>query len=135
MRELQANIQVVGPAEVALVSFHEQGAQGLDLAKIGIVDQELVGIGAAVLAHRDRLAAPDHLGTTEAEVFPTATRQIRWLTVLTAIPTFHGQDREPIANRSPPPLVRSRQRSIRAVLDLGVEFEFSGDPEPFQNFL
>ena len=47
-------------------------------ARCRVVDQELVGVGPAVVADGDGLAAPDQLGPAQAEVAASAAGSGRW---------------------------------------------------------
>ena len=68
VRQLQADEQVVGAAEALAVGGDQRVAEVAIAARVVVVDQELIGVGAAVVPHGDRLAAPDQLGPAQAEV-------------------------------------------------------------------
>ena len=97
--DLQAHHEVVRGAlpEARLVGRDEVVAQaGQRLPGRG-ADHELAGVGAAVVAHGGRLAAPDELRAGEAEVPPAAAGQLGRVAVGRAVPALHGQDAEAVA--------------------------------------
>ena len=96
--ELEADAEVVGVAEAFAVGVDEGLAQGGDGGQRGLVEQELVGVGAAVVADGDGLAAPDELGAAEAEAPPAAGSQRRGAAVEFAVPALHGQDAPAVAD-------------------------------------
>ena len=80
---------------------------------VSLVDHQLVGIGAAIVADGDRFAAPDQLCAAAAEVLPAPPHQIGRLTIAAAVPAFHRQDAEAVAERFAVNPVGLRQRRIR----------------------
>ena len=98
MGELEADAQVVGVAEAFAVGRDEGLAQGGDGGQRGFVEQELVGVGAAIVADGDGLAAPDELGAAEAEALPAAGSQLCGPSVEFAVPALHGQDAPAVAD-------------------------------------
>ena len=60
--------------------------------------QQLMRIGAAVVADRDRFPAPHQLRAADAEIAPAPARQIARLAVARAVPPFHRQDAEAVAD-------------------------------------
>ena len=97
VRQLQADQQVVGAAEVLAVGRQRASRRAARSASV-LGEQELVGVGAAVVAHGDRLAAPDQLGPAQAEVPPAPPRQVGRPAVDGAVPALHRQDGEAIAD-------------------------------------
>ena len=132
MGQLQADVEVVGAAEVVAVGLDQQRAQALECTEVGVIDQELIRIGAAVVADGDRLAPPDHLGAAQAEVLPAAAGQVRRQAVLGAVPALHRQDGKPVADASPPPVVGPCQRRVGPLFDRRVEREVGGDTQPLE---
>ena len=65
--------------------------------EVGIVDHQLVRIGAAVMPDGERFSAPDELGPAMAKPFPAPACQVGGLPQFGTVPTFHGQDGEAIA--------------------------------------
>ena len=112
VRELQSDHEIVVVAHRLAVPRHERLAHRRDLGLGGFGHQQLVGIGAAVVAHRDRFAAPDHLGAGEAEVAPAADGVLGRSSILEAVPSFHRLDRETIADGE---LARRERRAERGV--------------------
>ena len=78
--DLQAHHEVVrgALAEARLVGRDEVVAQARQRLPGRGVDHELAGVGAAVVAHGGRLAAPDELGAGEAEVPASGGASARW---------------------------------------------------------
>ena len=75
----------------------ERLAQRGDIAERLLVDDELMRIGPAVVAHRDRFAAPDDLRAADPEVRPAPPGEIGGVTIGRAVPAFHRQDAPAIA--------------------------------------
>ena len=96
--ELEADAQVGGVAEAFAVGRDEGLAQAGDGGQRGFVEQELVGVGAAIVADGDGLAAPDELGAAEAEALPAAGSQLCGPAVEFAVPALHGQDAPAVAD-------------------------------------
>ena len=95
--QLQADDQVVGAEPGAAVTREQVLAQ---LHEVGLrrrTEAQLVRVGAAVVAHGDRLAAPDQLRAALAEALPAAPRQVGRAAVGRAVPAFHRQDAEAVA--------------------------------------
>jgi hypothetical protein len=65
------------------------------------------------VTHGNRLAAPNQFGASGAKVLPTPRRQFGRATVGRAVPAFHRQHAEAIANRARAVLHRLRQRCVR----------------------
>ena len=82
---------------------------------------QLMRIRAAVVTHGDRLAAPDQLRAADAEIPPAPARQIARLALARAVPAFHRQDAEPVADANAVDLDRLRQRRRRRRGKLVVE--------------
>ena len=80
------------------------------LVRLG--QQQLVRIGAAVVPHRDRFPTPDQLGAAQAEVAPAADGELRRPPVGRAVPAFHRQHAEPVADANAVQLERPRQRRL-----------------------
>src|SRR5579863_6154584 len=92
--------------------FHERRAQRAD-GRLGAVSQEkLIGIGAAVVPDGDRFAAPNQLGAALAEAPPAAKREFTRLAGRRAVPAFHREDTEPIADDASFAVQGARQWSI-----------------------
>ena len=98
VRQLQADAEVVDRAEALAVGLDEGLAQAGDGGQGRLVEQQLVGVGAALVAHGDGLPAPDELGAAEAEASPAADRQLRGLAVERPVPALHGQDAPAVAD-------------------------------------
>src|SRR5207244_2156240 len=86
----------------------DQRAQLADRRFGARIEHQLVRIGAAVGADRDRLAAPDELRAREAEVAPAPPRVVAREAVVRAVPAFHRLDREAVADREAIDLERLR---------------------------
>src|ERR1043166_2974020 len=73
-------------------------------------DDELIGVGASVMAHRYCFATPDQLRTARAEATPTAKRQLSRPSIRRSVPAFHRLDGETIAQNKAIDLQRLHQR-------------------------
>ena len=84
---------------------------------------QLMRVGAAIVAHGDSLAAPDQLRAAPAEVLPAAGREIGRLAVGRAVPPFHRQHAEAVADPHVTNLewVGKRRRTGRGQLPIEVE--------------
>src|SRR5438093_7790510 len=60
-------------------------------------DDQLIGVGASVMAHCHCFATPDQLRTARAEAPPTSKRQLSRASIRCPVPAFHRLDRETIA--------------------------------------
>ena len=65
------------------------------------------------MADRDGFASPDQLRAADAEVPPSSARQVGRLAVLRAVPPFHRQDAEAIADAHAIDLNRLREGARR----------------------
>ena len=121
--ELQADDQAIGAAGGAGVLLDEVRAQR-DEVGFGVrAERELVRVGAAVVPHGERLAAPDQRGAAAAEAAPAPAGQIGRPPIGGAVPALHRQDAEPVARRQAAGLGGLRQRRAVTGRDLFVERE------------
>jgi hypothetical protein len=100
MCQLQSDPEIavrVG-AEAFTVRVDRLVAQRRDRALRCRRHQQLMRIGPAILTDRHRFSAPDQLGAADAEVAPSAPRQLGRLAIGRSIPSFHRQDAEAIAD-------------------------------------
>ena len=119
VRQLQADEQIVAAPELRLVRLHQGLPQLGQAAQVPFVDQELVGVRAAVGPHRHRLAAPDQLGAALPEADPAPASQRAGESALRPVPAFHGLDAEAIAECEPvgkAPGLGQRPRGVEAVV-------------------
>ena len=70
--ELQADHQIIGAAKLGLMFIDQRFAQMGQCAQRLRVGNQLVGVGAAIVPHRYRLAAPHQLGPACAKALPAA---------------------------------------------------------------
>ena len=130
VRELQADVEIVGAvrAEARRVRGDQRLAQAHEIGQRVLVDDELVGVGAAIVAHGGRLPAEDQLGAAEPEPLPAPERQLGGMAVERAIPALHRQDAEAVAEREAArQRVGLRQRRVRPGLHLLVKGQL--DPQ------
>ena len=111
------------------------GAEPLDVGRDQLLAQprdgrkgsggqhQLVRVGASIVANGDRLAAPDQLRAALAEVLPAADREIGRLAAGRAVPPFHRQHAEAVADAHVTDLewVGKRRRTGRGQLAIEVE--------------
>jgi hypothetical protein len=87
----------VGELQAHDLAVAEQAAQHGQLPDRGSVDEELVRIGAALVADRGGLG-PHQARTPCRKALPSPLNEIRRPTVRRAVPALHGQDREPVGH-------------------------------------
>src|SRR5579875_1079830 len=92
-----------------------------EIGECVIAQKQLMGIGPAVGANGDSLAAPDELGPAGTEMPPAPPRQLAGPTVARAVPALHRQDGEAIANPNAVYFIRLRQRGIWAATQFLIE--------------
>ena len=79
------------------LTVFEQLAELGELPDSGVIDQQLVGVGAAICADR-RCFGPYQSCSTIGEALPAAPHEVGRSTVARAIPPLHRQHREPVRN-------------------------------------
>src|SRR5215467_6987014 len=77
---------------------HEGLSQAFNVAHRVVANQKLIGIRAAVLAHRGGFSSPDQFCAARSKVAPPADRQFAGPSVRRAVPAFHGLNRETVSN-------------------------------------
>ena len=95
--ELEADDEVVGGAVALLVLGDEGFAEPGEAGLVGLVDDELVGVGAAVGPDGHGFAAEDELGAALAEALPAAEDVGGDAAGGGAVPAFHGVDGAAVA--------------------------------------
>src|SRR5215831_8783825 len=98
MRQLKTDKQTVIASAFTSMFGHERFSQVFNIAYRVAVNQELIGIRAAVLAHRNGFPSPDEFCSACAEVAPSADRQFAGPAVRRAVPAFHRLNRETVAD-------------------------------------
>ena len=125
MRELEADEQIaVGVRSEALAMrgdelFPQPGDGALRVRR----HQQLMRVGAAVVPHRHRLAAPDQLGAADPEMTPAARGQLARTAVDGAVPAFHRQDAEAIADADAADVDGLSQRRLSGAWRVVVELQ------------
>jgi hypothetical protein len=114
MRELQAEIQIVVRvrAEAFAVRRDEQLAQRGERRLGAIGQHQLIGIRTAVVTDGDGLTAPDEFRAARAEPLPAPPREVARLAVDGAVPAFHRQHAETIADAHASVGERPRERRL-----------------------
>ncbi|OQA40206.1 MAG: hypothetical protein BWY52_02927 [Chloroflexi bacterium ADurb.Bin325] len=131
MGELEADEQVVGPAVRGQVLCDQRLAQPSQRGQVGFVDEQLVRVCAAIVAHGHRLAAEDELCAAPPETAPAPQRQLGGRAVRGAVPPLHRQHREPVADgEAVRQLIRLREGRMGAGLQGLIEGDL--DPQPGQ---
>ena len=123
VRELKADEEIVGLAETLGMRADERFAETGELLFGVWADTELIGVGAAVVTHRDGFASPDQFRAAPAEVRPSASREIGRAAVECSVPAFHGQDAEAVADGDAVAFERLGERRGWAGLDRAIERE------------
>src|SRR5215469_5424105 len=98
VRQLQTDQQILRAAEALAMLGDKRFAQLSEIGERIVIEQELMGIGSAVVADGDGFAAPNELGPAGAETLPASARQLTGPTVAHAVPALHRQDGEAIAD-------------------------------------
>ena len=98
--QLQPDIEISVRAGAESIAMRRDQllAQPRDRRQRARRQQQLMRIGAAVMADRHGLAAPDQLRAALAEILPAAGRQVARFAVGRAVPAFHRQHAEAIAD-------------------------------------
>ena len=113
MGQLQADQKAVGRAGRSPVLLDQHRAQPRQ-ALLGVEPRpELIGIGASIVPHRDRLATPDQLGATASKSPPAANRAFRRIAVGGPVPTFHRLNGDAVADFEAFAQERLAQRRFR----------------------
>ncbi len=98
MGELQADDEAAVVAHGGAVGCDERLAQPGDRALGRLRQDQLVGVGAPVMAHRHRLAAPHELRAALAEALPAPHRVGRGRAIRFSVPALHRVDGEAVAD-------------------------------------
>ena len=110
MGELQADDEAVVAARCRAMCGDQRLAQLRDPG-LGVVGEiELARIGAPVVPHRDRLAAPDQLATALAETLPAPKGVLARIAVGLSVPALHRIDAEAVADAHPVEFERPPER-------------------------
>ena len=125
MRQLQPEKHVgVGvAAELLAVCGNQRVAQVGNRLVVRLGQQQLVRVGAAVVPHRHGFPAPEQLRAAQAEVAPAADGELRWPSVGRAVPAFHRQHAEAVADAHAVQLERPRERRLLRRQQVVVEVE------------
>src|SRR5947209_11646114 len=82
--------------------------------------EQLIWIRASVRRNRDRFPSPNQFCSAGAESPPTAKRMLRWIALVSAVPTFHGLDGNAVSDFDFAELDGQPQWRLRAPQDFGV---------------
>jgi hypothetical protein len=125
VRQLQADVQIAVRvrSEALAMRGDELLAQGGNRADGARRDQQLMRIRAAVVADGDGFPAPHQLRAARPEVTPAPMREVARLAVARAVPPFHRQDAEPVADANAVHIDRASKRRCRRRRELVVERE------------
>ena len=124
MRQLQAEEQVVGGAELLAVRRQEDVAEFGHASAVFLACHKLVRVGAALGCHGECLPAPDELGPAAPEIPPAPARQIARLAVFSPIPPFHRLNGKAIADADAAGVRGLGQRGRGCGFDLVVAGQF-----------
>ena len=113
VRNLQAQIQIAIGVRIRSVAVSRN--QLVTKAGDGRLrrgrQHQLIRIGAAVVANGNGFATPHQLRAADAEVPPSPAGQLARLAARRAVPAFHRQDAEAVADANTVNLNRLRQRA------------------------
>ena len=93
---------------------HEAFACGCDGAEGLRLQDQLIRIGAPVVAHCCGLTAPDQLGTTRPKTTPASQQEIGRKSLRGPIPPLHRQHGEPVADAPRTKHGGTTQRGVRS---------------------
>src|SRR5436190_737366 len=102
---------------------HEMLTQSGDRAHRARRHHQLIRIRTTVMAYGDRLAAPHELRAARSEMTPPPAREVARLAVSCAVPPFHRQNAETVANAHTVHVQRLRQRRRRRRGEIVIEFQ------------
>src|SRR5437667_2753813 len=123
--QLKADEEVVGRAKAELVLLDQRRSQGCDRGFRAVNEQELVGIRAPVVAHRNRLASPDQLGAALPEALPAAHGEVAGFALPGPVPAFHRENAEPVSDGPAFEPARAGQRRFGARFQSLVKLELN----------
>src|SRR5215831_20545545 len=86
MCQLKTDEQTVIASAFTSMFGHERLSQVFNVAHGVAVNQKLIGVRAAVLAHRNGFPSPDEFCAARSEVAPSADRQFTGPSVRCAVP-------------------------------------------------
>src|SRR6185437_1786082 len=99
MCQLQTDVQIIGSIKVLAMLADKKFTQMSEIGEGVFLHQQLIGIGSTVGADGDGLAAPNEFRSTRSETLPASSCQLGRPTVARAVPAFHRQNGEAIADR------------------------------------
>ncbi len=102
VRQLQPKDEVISSPEMLVMDsqgFFTQRSQSRGCA---VVEDQLIGVGAAFWKDCNGLSAPDQLRAAPAEIQPSPPSQLRRPPIGFAVPSFHGLHRKPVADPAVP---------------------------------
>src|ERR1700722_17660018 len=98
MRQLKTDDQIVCGAVALAVGLYECGAQAGQIAFVGLGNDELMRVGAAIRTYRHGFSAANQFGAAFAEARPAPQHVVGNAARAGAVPPFHGLHRETVAN-------------------------------------
>src|SRR5215471_19005924 len=98
MRQLKTDKQTVIASAFTSMFGHKRFSQVFNVAYRVAVNQKLIGIRSAVVAHRNGFSSPDEFCTAPSEVAPPADCQFAGPSVRRAVPAFHRLNRETVSD-------------------------------------
>ncbi len=96
--ELQPDQEVVRRAKTLAVCSDQLAVKVFQPRQGVLGDQQLMRVGAPVCTHCHCLPTPHQLGAAQAEILPAPQGKLGRLSTRRAVPAFHGQAAETIAN-------------------------------------
>src|SRR5271168_2402343 len=98
MGQLQSDQQSIIRSGSSAMLFDERLSKARETGPRVRSGHELIGIGAAFVAHRYGFAAPDQFRPATPESLPSAKSMFAGIAVARSVPAFHGLDSEAIAD-------------------------------------
>ena len=98
MGKLQTDKKICGILARFDMPLDDFFTQGNKIGKILLLNNELIGVGPAVMPDSNSFTPPDKLCATQAEPAPASANKIVWPAIGFRIPAFHGQDGKAIAH-------------------------------------
>src|SRR6267143_3584809 len=102
MSQLKPKDEVINSTEVLAMDSQSFSTQPSQSRGCAVVEDQLIGVGAAFRKNCNGLSAPDQLRAAAAEIQPPPASQLRGPAIGFAIPSLHGLHRKAVADPALP---------------------------------
>ena len=110
MRQLKSKDEVINSPEMLVMDFQGFFTQRSQSRGRVIVEDQLIGVGAAVVPDGHGLAAPDQLRPALAEAPPPPDGQLGRRAARLSVPAFHRKDAEAVPDPQGAEMIWNLQR-------------------------